>query len=207
MYFIYGSKAEGAGAPPTSRESRGLYISSRNPPTSTTRQLAIDVKSRTSVATLALLTIAHQSLVFVPLAHALVYNMTVSSKMNSVSRQSVFSRLGPGGLLYAANKIIAVCHRIVWCLIFYERKIVFQCRYVCKYGVFNCVFHCSQVAAGKDEERWRSKNEGALFKRWKRTTSSVESSTPVPTPTTPSSQPSDLLKFLAIVSIPHINLK
>lgn len=34
--------------------------------------------------------------------------MTVTSKMNSVSRQSVLSRLGPGGLLYAANKILAV---------------------------------------------------------------------------------------------------
>lgn len=87
--------------------------------------------------------------------------MTVTSKMNSVSRQSVLSRLGPGGLLYAANKILA-------------------------------------VAAGKDEDRWRTKNEGALFKRWKRTTSSVETTPAAPTPTTPSSQPSDLLKFLAI---------
>ncbi|CAG9097027.1 hypothetical protein JYU34_007459 [Plutella xylostella] len=34
--------------------------------------------------------------------------MTVTSKMNSVSRQSMLGRLGPGGLLYAANKIIAV---------------------------------------------------------------------------------------------------
>ncbi|CAH2086397.1 unnamed protein product [Euphydryas editha] len=81
--------------------------------------------------------------------------------MNSVSRQSVLSRLGPGGLLYAANKIIA-------------------------------------VAAGKDEDRWRSKNEGALFKRWKRTGSSVETTPAAPTLTTPSTQPSDLLKFLAI---------
>ncbi|CAH2086396.1 unnamed protein product [Euphydryas editha] len=87
--------------------------------------------------------------------------MTVTSKMNSVSRQSVLSRLGPGGLLYAANKIIA-------------------------------------VAAGKDEDRWRSKNEGALFKRWKRTGSSVETTPAAPTLTTPSTQPSDLLKFLAI---------
>lgn len=79
-------------------------------------------------------------------------------------------------------------------------KIVLQCKCVYKYGVFNCVFHCPQVASGKDEERWRSKNEGALFRRWKRNTASVESSPPVPAPTTPSSQPSDLLKFLAIVS-------
>lgn len=42
------------------------------------------------------------------------YNMTVTSKMNSVSRQSVLSRLGPGGLLYAANKIIAVRHQNVF---------------------------------------------------------------------------------------------
>ncbi|XP_045783002.1 inositol-trisphosphate 3-kinase homolog isoform X2 [Maniola jurtina] len=82
-------------------------------------------------------------------------------------------------------------------------------------SLFSC-FHCafrnsiniirkeknarkSKVAAGKDEERWRSKNEGALFRRWKRTTSS-ESNTPVvvAAPTTPVSQPSDLLKFLAI---------
>ncbi|CAG4989340.1 unnamed protein product [Parnassius apollo] len=81
--------------------------------------------------------------------------------MNSVSRQSVLSRLGPGGLLYAANKIIA-------------------------------------VASGKEDERWRGKDEGALFKRWRRTPSSVDSAPTVPVPTTPPSQPSDLLKFLAI---------
>lgn len=39
--------------------------------------------------------------------------MTVTSKMNSVSRQSMLSRLGPGGLLYAANKILAVRHHNV----------------------------------------------------------------------------------------------
>ncbi|XP_047528090.1 inositol-trisphosphate 3-kinase homolog isoform X2 [Vanessa atalanta] len=59
-------------------------------------------------------------------------------------------------------------------------------------------FSQEKVAAGKDEDRWRSKNEGALFKRWKRTTSSVETTPAAPAPTTPSSQPSDLLKFLAI---------
>ncbi|XP_050680986.1 inositol-trisphosphate 3-kinase homolog isoform X2 [Leptidea sinapis] len=55
-----------------------------------------------------------------------------------------------------------------------------------------------KVAAGKDEDRWRSKNEGALFKRWKRAAPSVEPAPPMPAPTTPTSQPSDLLKFLAI---------
>lgn len=40
--------------------------------------------------------------------------MTVTSKMNSVSRQSVLSRLGPGGLLYAANKILAVRVTEMW---------------------------------------------------------------------------------------------
>ncbi|CAH0748298.1 unnamed protein product [Diatraea saccharalis] len=90
--------------------------------------------------------------------------MTVTSKMNSVSRQSVLSRLGPGGLLYAANKILAV------------------------------------AVPGKEEERWRNKDEGALlFKRWGRTRPSVESATtPNPAPTAPNAQPSDLLKFLAI---------
>ncbi|XP_072943899.1 inositol-trisphosphate 3-kinase homolog isoform X2 [Epargyreus clarus] len=56
-----------------------------------------------------------------------------------------------------------------------------------------------KVASGKDEERWRSKDEGALFKRWRRSTSTVEPvPATVPAPTTTSSQPSDLLKFLAI---------
>ncbi|XP_052737795.1 inositol-trisphosphate 3-kinase homolog isoform X3 [Bicyclus anynana] len=50
---------------------------------------------------------------------------------------------------------------------------------------------------GKDEERWRSKNEGALFKRWKRATS-VEAKAPAAAPTPAPAQPSDLLKFLAI---------
>ncbi|XP_039747175.1 inositol-trisphosphate 3-kinase homolog isoform X2 [Pararge aegeria] len=60
-------------------------------------------------------------------------------------------------------------------------------------------FTQEKVAAGKDEDRWRGKNEGALFKRWKRATSSVETRSPaVPAPTVPTSQPSDLLKFLAI---------
>ncbi|XP_034840612.1 inositol-trisphosphate 3-kinase homolog isoform X2 [Maniola hyperantus] len=81
-------------------------------------------------------------------------------------------------------------------------------------SLFSC-FHCafrnsiniirkeknarkSKVAAGKDEERWRSKNEGALFRRWKRTTSSESNAPAVAVPTTPVSQPSELLKFLAI---------
>lgn len=54
---------------------------------------------------------------------------------------------------------------------------------------------------GKEEERWRSKDEGALFKRWRRTASPVEAPTPTPAPATPTPQPSELLKFLAIVSI------
>ncbi|XP_034840614.1 inositol-trisphosphate 3-kinase homolog isoform X3 [Maniola hyperantus] len=59
-------------------------------------------------------------------------------------------------------------------------------------------FSQEKVAAGKDEERWRSKNEGALFRRWKRTTSSESNAPAVAVPTTPVSQPSELLKFLAI---------
>lgn len=59
--------------------------------------------------------------------------------------------------------------------------------------------HKHKVAApGKEEERWRSKDEGALFKRWRRTASSVEASTPAPAPATLTPQPSELLKFLAI---------
>ncbi|CAK1545276.1 unnamed protein product [Leptosia nina] len=85
--------------------------------------------------------------------------MTVTSKMNSVSRPSMLSRLGPGGLLYTANKIFA-------------------------------------VASGKDEERWRGKEDGALFKRWRRHAPSETS--PVSAPVSPTSQPTDLLKFLAI---------
>ncbi|CAB3224642.1 unnamed protein product [Arctia plantaginis] len=88
--------------------------------------------------------------------------MTVTSKMNSVSRQSMLSRLGPGGLLYAANKILAV------------------------------------AVPTKDEDRWRNKEEGALFKRWRRTAPSAEAPKSTPAPATPTSQPSELLKFLAI---------
>ena len=87
--------------------------------------------------------------------------MTVTSKMNSVSRQSMLSRLGPGGLLYAANKILAV------------------------------------AVPSKEEERWRVKDNGALFKRWRRTVAAPET-TPTPAPTGPPAQPSELLKFLAI---------
>ncbi|XP_023948224.2 inositol-trisphosphate 3-kinase homolog isoform X7 [Bicyclus anynana] len=57
--------------------------------------------------------------------------------------------------------------------------------------------HLSFSVVGKDEERWRSKNEGALFKRWKRATS-VEAKAPAAAPTPAPAQPSDLLKFLAI---------
>lgn len=53
----------------------------------------------------------------------------------------------------------------------------------------------------KDEERWRSKDEGALFKRWRRTPAPVEAPTSTPAPTAATPQPSELLKFLAIVSI------
>lgn len=53
---------------------------------------------------------------------------------------------------------------------------------------------------GKEEERWRSKDEGALFKRWRRTPSTVEAPASTPAPATPTPQPSELLKFLAIVS-------
>ncbi|XP_041977869.1 inositol-trisphosphate 3-kinase homolog isoform X2 [Aricia agestis] len=49
-----------------------------------------------------------------------------------------------------------------------------------------------KVASGKDEDRWRSKEDGVLFKRWRRATPVVDA-TPAPP-----SQPSDLLKFLAI---------
>lgn len=53
---------------------------------------------------------------------------------------------------------------------------------------------------GKEEDRWRAKDEGVLlFKRWRRTGTPVEA--PATTPATaPNAQPSDLLKFLAIVS-------
>lgn len=65
-------------------------------------------------------------------------------------------------------------------------------------------FGCSQVAVpGKEEERWRGKDEGALFKRWRRTTTPAEPATPAPAAPA-AAQPSDLLKFLAIVSIVQI---
>ncbi|CAK1545275.1 unnamed protein product [Leptosia nina] len=53
-----------------------------------------------------------------------------------------------------------------------------------------------KVASGKDEERWRGKEDGALFKRWRRHAPSETS--PVSAPVSPTSQPTDLLKFLAI---------
>lgn len=59
---------------------------------------------------------------------------------------------------------------------------------------------------GKEGERWRGKDEVALFKRWGRTASPVESAPAPPTPA-PAAQPSELLKFLAIVSIPLPNLQ
>lgn len=76
---------------------------------------------------------------------------------------------------------------------------------VCVNMVFELVLlRCPQVAAGKDEERWRVKNEGALFKRWKRTASVEPSAPALVAPATPPAQPSDLLKFLAIVSIHYL---
>lgn len=62
-------------------------------------------------------------------------------------------------------------------------------------------FRCPQVAvSGKEEERWRGKDEGALFKRWRRTTAPAEPTT-TPAPAQTPAQPSELLKFLAIVSM------
>lgn len=62
-------------------------------------------------------------------------------------------------------------------------------------------FGCPQVAVpGKEDDRWRGKDEVALFKRWRRT-ASVEPAPATAAPTTPPPQPSELLKFLAIVSI------
>lgn len=58
MYWSEDGKRRGAGEVSTSRESRGLYISSHDPPVSVTRKLAIDVKSRTLIAYCALLGIA-----------------------------------------------------------------------------------------------------------------------------------------------------
>ncbi|KAJ0180590.1 hypothetical protein K1T71_003994 [Dendrolimus kikuchii] len=49
---------------------------------------------------------------------------------------------------------------------------------------------------GKEEERWRSKDEGVLFKRWRRNAVPAESTPPTSAPS--SAQPSELLKFLAI---------
>lgn len=70
-----------------------------------------------------------------------------------------------------------------------------------KCGFWPCAFGCPQVAVpGKDEDRWRGKDEVALFKRWRRTASSVEAPTTIAP--APPAQPSELLKFLAIVSIP-----
>lgn len=67
-------------------------------------------------------------------------------------------------------------------------------------------FDCSQVAVpGKEEERWRGKDEGVLFKRWRRTTTPVEPAAPAPAAPT-AAQPSDLLKFLAIVSFQYYNI-
>lgn len=56
---------------------------------------------------------------------------------------------------------------------------------------------------GKEEERWRGKDEGALFKRWRRTTTPAEPAAPAPAAPA-AAQPSDLLKFLAIVSIQYL---
>lgn len=113
-----GSRRRGRGAEsgrrgaaaPTSRESRGLYITAIVPPTYITRWLAAVVTTQSLARFRALSDIAHLCL---HLLHTHLSAMTVTSKMNSVSRQSMLSRLGPGGLLYAANKILAVRHRNV----------------------------------------------------------------------------------------------
>ncbi|XP_073943913.1 inositol-trisphosphate 3-kinase-like protein isoform X3 [Choristoneura fumiferana] len=55
-------------------------------------------------------------------------------------------------------------------------------------SLFGC-FYCAVAVPGKDEDRWRGKEEGVLFKRWRR-------SSPETAP--PPAQPSELLKFLAI---------
>lgn len=99
------AEAVRAGRVPTSRESRGLYITANVPPTSilaaSSRSLAHVARSTYFPA----LVIAHSCSRF---GRSHLSAMTVTSKMNSVSRQSVLGRLGPGGLLYAANKILAV---------------------------------------------------------------------------------------------------
>lgn len=88
--------------------------------------------------------------------HALVYNMTVTSKMNSVSRQSVLSRLGPGGLLYAANKILAVRHRIVWCSFNFN----FICQWILSIVIMRveilCFNLCFPLSLGCCWQRWGS---------------------------------------------------
>lgn len=100
-----------AAAEPTSRESRGLYKTAGVPPTYIIRWLAAVHCSRSYARyPRSDCFLAHSCS---RLLRIYSYAMTVSSKMNSVSRQSVLSRLGPGGLLYAANKILAVRHRNV----------------------------------------------------------------------------------------------
>lgn len=56
--------------------------------------------------------------------------MTVTSKMNTVS-QSALGRLGPGGLLYAANKLITVrrCFAQIQCLQSSTKSHDVQCVY------------------------------------------------------------------------------
>lgn len=57
--------------------------------------------------------------------------------MNSVSRQSVLSRLGPGGLLYAANKILAVCV-IVMCT---TLPVIMRISFLQCFCVFDVIAH------------------------------------------------------------------
>ncbi|XP_049867668.1 inositol-trisphosphate 3-kinase homolog isoform X2 [Pectinophora gossypiella] len=78
------------------------------------------------------------------------------------------------------------------------------------FGCFHCAFrngikviqkdkHVAKnkvAVPGKEDERWRGKDEGALFKRWRRPAAPADPA-PTPAPAQPA-QSSELLKFLAI---------
>lgn len=179
---------------PTSRESRGLYKFRPTRSLSNTRRPAV-ARSRRSLSAVVLTLL---------ITHSCSRLRRPRTPWLSLARWTAF----PANRCWAVSALVDYFMPQIKLL----RYVSLMCGFsavipekMCKsvlwnwIGVWTCVFGCPQVAVpGKDEDRWRGKEEGVLFKRWRR--SSPETAAPPASP----AQPSELLKFLAIVSIVYL---